>query len=139
VPCREPALRDELIDMVEAELAAAEAFFERCAAEPGAGPRARETPGRAGDAAHRGARRVGRGAAGGGGAARVNERNVDRLAAIIDEIGLAGTPHVGADGADAAWMLAQHADRRNEIDAAGWPLLAAAVASGDADPRHLAT
>jgi 23S rRNA (guanosine2251-2'-O)-methyltransferase len=36
-------------------------------------------------------------------------------------------------------MLAQHADRENELRRAWLPLLAAAVESGDADPRHLGT
>jgi 23S rRNA (guanosine2251-2'-O)-methyltransferase len=137
---REPALRDELLDMVEAELAAAEAFFERCAADAGldrelearlSGPATpliaalaewEEAPPEA-EALR-----------------EVNERNVARLATIIDELdGWPGLRRVGADGADAAWMLAQHADRRN-ADRRGWlPLLTAAVEAGDADPRHLAT
>lgn len=69
----------------------------------------------------------------------VNAANGARLAAILDEGGWPGLRQVGADGADAAWMLAQHADRDNEARRAWLPLLADAVASGDADPRHLAT
>jgi 23S rRNA (guanosine2251-2'-O)-methyltransferase len=137
---REPALRDELLDMVEAELAAAEAFFERCAADAQldrelearlSGPATpliaalaewEEAPPEA-DALR-----------------DVNERNVARLATIVEELdGWPGLRVAGADGADAAWMLAQHADRRNE-ERRGWlPHLAAAVEAGDADPRHLGT
>ena len=70
----------------------------------------------------------------------VNERNGDRLAAIIAELGAwPGLRLVGADGADAAWLLAQHADRTNERRAGWLPLLADAVIAGEADPRHLAT
>lgn len=69
-----------------------------------------------------------------------NELNAARLEALIDELDVwPGLRLVGADGADAAWMLAQHADRRNDARRAWLDLLRAAVASGDADPRHLAT
>ena len=45
---------------------------------------------------------------------------------------------MGVEGADAAWLLAQHADAANEARRAWLPRLEAAVESGDADPRHLA-
>lgn len=69
----------------------------------------------------------------------VNEANVRRLAEIIAELGWPGLRQVGADGADAAWMLAQHADRANDARRGWLDTLEAAVAGGDADPRHLAT
>lgn len=70
----------------------------------------------------------------------VNEANVGRFAAIVDEIDAwPGLRLVGADGTDAAWMLAQHADRTNELRRGWLSRLRAAVESGDADPRHLAT
>ena len=70
----------------------------------------------------------------------VNEANAARLAAIIGETGSwPGLRQVGADGADAAWMLAQHADRSNDERRSWLPLLDAAREAGDADPRHLAT
>jgi 23S rRNA (guanosine2251-2'-O)-methyltransferase len=137
---RNPGIRDELLAMVESELAAAEAFFARCAAEPEldrelearlSGPAVPliaalaewdDAPPEA-DALR-----------------QVNDRNVERLANLIDELGgWPGLRLVGVDGADATWMLAQHADRRNTERRAWLPLLAAAVESGDADPRHLAT
>lgn len=70
----------------------------------------------------------------------VNAANVERLTAIVDELGgWPGLRLVGADGTDAAWMLAQHADAANRVRQRWLPLVDAAVRSGDADPRHLAT
>ena len=70
----------------------------------------------------------------------VNEANVARFGSQIEETGAwPGLRLVGAAGADAAWMLAQHADRANDQRRTWLPLLAAAVESGDADPRQLAT
>ena len=69
----------------------------------------------------------------------VNAANVERLGEIVEEIGWPGLRQVGADGADAAWMLGQHADRSNDLRRGWLEPLAAAVQAGDADPRHLAT
>jgi 23S rRNA (guanosine2251-2'-O)-methyltransferase len=69
----------------------------------------------------------------------VNEANVGRLSELIDAFGWPGLRSVGADATDAAWMLAQHADRANDVRRSWLPLLATAVETGDADPRHLAT
>lgn len=69
----------------------------------------------------------------------VNAANVGRLGEIIEEIGWPGLRLVGADGADAAWMLAQHADRSNDLRHGWLGPLSEAVRAGDADPRHLAT
>ncbi len=70
----------------------------------------------------------------------VNEQNVARFSAIVDELGTwPGLRQVGADGADAAWMIAQHADRSNGVRHAWLTLVSDAVITGDADPRHLAT
>ena len=68
----------------------------------------------------------------------VNEANARRLTHLLADA-WPGLRNVGADGADAAWMLAQHADRSNDERRAWLPTLRAAVDSGDADPRHLAT
>lgn len=126
--------------MTARELAAADAFFARCAAEPAldaelerrlAGP---VTPLvialDAWDDAPVEAQSL----------LAVNEANVARLASLIEEHARwPGLRLVGADGADAAWMLAQHADRANDRRRSLLPLVEAAVESGDADPRHLAT
>lgn len=69
----------------------------------------------------------------------VNEANAARLAEIVDADAWPGLRDVGVDGTDAAWMLAQHVDRDNERRRSWLPLLEAAVRSGDADPRQLAT
>lgn len=125
--------------MADRELAAADAFFARCASDPDleaeldrrlAGPVAPliavlpEWP----DAPPEGAALL-----------AVNEENGGRLAEIVADGTWPGLREVGADGADATWMLAQHADRANDLRRGWLPLLADAVARGDADPRHLAT
>ncbi|MGI8658560.1 MAG: TrmH family RNA methyltransferase [Candidatus Limnocylindria bacterium] len=135
-----PELRAELLDMAERELRAAEALFARCAADRTldaelerrtAGPATpiiralaawEDGPPEAGELLD------------------VNETNVARFGAILDETGeWPGLRSVGADGADAAWIIAQHADRVNPDREAWLALLADAVLTGDADPRHLAT
>jgi 23S rRNA (guanosine2251-2'-O)-methyltransferase len=68
-----------------------------------------------------------------------NAANVERFTQVVAEHGWPGLRMVGAEGVDAAWMLAQHADRANEARRTWLPSLAEAVATGDADPRHLAT
>ncbi len=126
--------------MTARELGAADAFYARCAAEPAldaelerrlAGP---VTPLIVALAAWEDAPPEG------STLLAVNEANVARFAAIVDEVDAwPGLRTVGADGTDAAWMLAQHADRTNELRRGWLPRLRAAVESGDADPRHLAS
>jgi 23S rRNA (guanosine2251-2'-O)-methyltransferase len=67
-----------------------------------------------------------------------NALNGERLATIVAD-GWPGLRRVGADGADSAWLLAEHADRANEVRRGWLPGLLAAVETGDADPRHYAT
>jgi 23S rRNA (guanosine2251-2'-O)-methyltransferase len=143
VPTR-PELRDELLAMTADELAAADALFAAVAEAPAL---ERELDRRlsgsstplitalaawsdegADEAPLEAARLL-----------DVNADNGERFAAIVDEHGWPGLRLVGADATDAAWMLAQHADRENERRRTWLPLLRAAVAAGDADPRHLAT
>ncbi|MFN2417416.1 MAG: TrmH family RNA methyltransferase [Candidatus Limnocylindria bacterium] len=135
-----PWLRDELLEMTARELAAADAFFARCAEEPALdkelerrleGPVTplivaldawEEAPPEATTLL------------------AVNEANVARFDTLVEEAGAwPGLRLVGADGTDSAWMLAQHADRANEVRSSWLPLLANAVETGDADPRHLGT
>lgn len=126
--------------MAERELAAADAFFARCAADPAidaelerrlGGPL---TPLVTALAAWEDA------PAEAESLLQVNAENAVRLTALIEALGAwPGLREVGPDGADAAWMLAQHADRENDRRRGWLPLLEAAVATGDADPRHLAT
>lgn len=67
------------------------------------------------------------------------EDALERFATIVEDDGWPGLRAVGADGADAAWWLAHAADDDNGRRRNWLPLLADAVAGGDADPRHLAT
>ena len=134
-----PQLRDELLARVEAELAAADRFFEAVDADPAlsgelerllAGPTAALTPVLADwDGGPPEASEL----------VAVNAANAARLAEIVADGAWPGLRSVGLDGTDAAWMLAQHADRLGTARRDWLPLLADAVASGDADPRHLAT
>ncbi len=134
-----PGLRKELLDMIARELDAADALFARSAAEPTldaelerrlAGPTTTLISALdAWEDAPPEARSL----------LAVNQANVARFTSLIEETGSwPGLRLVGADGADAAWMLAQHADRANDQRRSWLPLLASAAESGDADPRHLA-
>ncbi|MCA1721898.1 MAG: hypothetical protein LC779_12615 [Actinobacteria bacterium] len=61
-----------------------------------------------------------------------------RLQEIIDRHGWPGRSLVGEDGADAAWVIAQHADRHHEWRREWLPLVREAAMKGEADPRHFA-
>jgi hypothetical protein len=52
--------------------------------------------------------------------------------------GWPGIATVGAEAAHAAWVLAQHADRRPQVQRAFLEALRGAVAEGDADRKDLA-
>ncbi len=66
-----------------------------------------------------------------------NRRNTARLRDIVDEHGWPGRSVVGKLGADAAWLLLQHADAEQEFRRRCIELLHEAVHEGEADPRHL--
>lgn len=66
------------------------------------------------------------------------DRHDLRLAEIVADVGWPGRTIVGEDGADAAWALAQHADRHRDLRRGWLRLLQRAVTAGEADPRHLA-
>ena len=68
----------------------------------------------------------------------VDTENTAWLATVIDQQGWPRRSEVGAEAATAAWLLAQHADRDSGLQARCLPLLAEAVAAGEADPGHLA-
>lgn len=70
--------------------------------------------------------------------AQIDVANTDRLRQIIQQHGWPGRSLVGDDGAEAAWLLAQHADRQLDFQREVLPLLAEAVAAGEAKPAHLA-
>jgi len=135
-----PWLRQELLEMTARELAAADAFFARCAEDAVLDKELERrlkgplTPlivalDSWDDAPPEALSLL-----------AVNEANVARFAALIEDTGeWPGLRLVGADGTDAAWMLAQHADRANELRRRWIPILTTAVDTGDADPRHLGT
>ncbi|MGH3149726.1 MAG: DUF6624 domain-containing protein, partial [Streptosporangiaceae bacterium] len=68
--------------------------------------------------------------------APVDRDNTARLREIIGQHGWPGDRLVGADGAHAAWLLAQHAPE--DLQEECLPLLEDAVARGDASPADLA-
>lgn len=70
--------------------------------------------------------------------AQVDKENTAWLETVVDRHGWPGFRLVGREASDAAWLLAQHADQRPELQRRWLPLLRAAVKAGDAEPRNLA-
>ena len=69
---------------------------------------------------------------------RIDADNTAWLQQVIAEHGWPGVELVGGQGADEAWLLAQHADLTPAFQRQALELLEVAVAAGDAPPRHLA-
>jgi uncharacterized protein DUF6624 len=69
---------------------------------------------------------------------RVDEDNTNWLKSIIRTRGWPGRSSVGADGAEAAWLLAQHADHEPSFQEECLHLLERAVEQEQASPRGLA-
>lgn len=70
--------------------------------------------------------------------ATVDGRNLERFRAIVAERGWPGRALVGADGARAAFLLAQHADADPAFQQLCLERLREALGRGDAPPSHLA-
>lgn len=70
--------------------------------------------------------------------ARVHRRNARRLRRIIESVGWPGCDLVGSDGAEAAWLILQHAIAEPDLLRRTLPLLTAAAREGKADPAHAA-
>ena len=70
--------------------------------------------------------------------ARVHRRNARRLRRIIEAIGWPGADLVGRDGAEAAWLILQHAISEPDLLRRALPLLKTAAREGKADPAHAA-
>jgi hypothetical protein len=68
----------------------------------------------------------------------VDRKNTARLKEIIDRHGWPGRTLVGDKGANAAWLLAQHADRDLPFQKRCLALLKKAVPAGEAAGQHLA-
>jgi hypothetical protein len=68
----------------------------------------------------------------------IDQRNTAWLKEAVDRRGWPGKSLVGADGANAAWLLVQHADQDRAFQKRCLPLLAAAVKKGEATGAQLA-
>jgi hypothetical protein len=68
----------------------------------------------------------------------VDADNTAWLASVFDRYGWPGHTLAGEEAANAAWLLAQHADASPAVQQRALELLTAAVDSGDATPRQLA-
>ena len=69
---------------------------------------------------------------------RVDTGNTRWLADLVATRGWPGHTLAGTDGAEAAWLLAQHADRDPELQRTFLEALRGAVADGEASPWNLA-
>ncbi len=69
---------------------------------------------------------------------RIDDENAVWLREVVAKIGWPERSLVGDDGAHAAWLLAQHADRDPALQKRCLTLLEQAVAASEADPRDLA-
>jgi hypothetical protein len=69
---------------------------------------------------------------------RVDTGNTQWLADLVDARGWPGRTLAGTDGAEAAWLLAQHADRDPELQRMFLEALRGAVTDGEAAPGNLA-
>ena len=70
--------------------------------------------------------------------ARVHQCNARRLRRIIESIGWPGSELVGRDGAEAAWLILQHAISEPDLLRRALPLLKTAAREGQANPAHAA-
>ncbi len=70
--------------------------------------------------------------------ARVHQRNARRLRRIIESVGWPGSDLVGGDGAEAAWLVLQHAISEPDLLRGALPLLTTAAREGKASPAHAA-
>jgi hypothetical protein len=69
---------------------------------------------------------------------RIDDENAVWLRDVVTRFGWPGRSLVGDDGAHAAWLLAQHADRDPALQKHCLTLLEQAVAASEAEPRYLA-
>ena len=69
---------------------------------------------------------------------QIDDENGEWLETIVTSVGWPGRSLVGDEGSHAAWLLAQHADRRPALQRRCLQLLQEAVAAGEASPSDLA-
>lgn len=67
-----------------------------------------------------------------------NDENVERLEEIVNAYGWPTISMVGKDGAEAAWLVAQHADQRPDFRERCLGLMQRAADNGEASKAHLA-
>lgn len=65
---------------------------------------------------------------------RIDSKNTETMKRVIDRHGWPGKSLVGSDGADAAWLLVQHADLDADFQRSCLDLLSNAVETGEAEP-----
>ena len=70
--------------------------------------------------------------------ARVHQSHAQRLRRIIESVGWPGSDLVGRDGAEAAWLILQHAISEPDLLRRALPLLKTAAREGKANPAHAA-
>jgi hypothetical protein len=68
----------------------------------------------------------------------VHDRNAARLTRIMDEHGWPGERDVGADGAEAAWLIVQHAIAQPALQRRALKALLTAAARGEVPARQVA-
>jgi hypothetical protein len=68
----------------------------------------------------------------------IDRKNTAWLKEVVAKHGWPGKSLVGRDGAQAAWLLVQHADLDRDFQKKCLPLVAEAVKQGEAQPTHLA-
>lgn len=70
--------------------------------------------------------------------AEVHHRTAQELETMIEQYGWHGKSFVGEDGANAAWLILQHAIGHPELQRKCLPILQEAVERGEAEPAHAA-
>jgi len=70
--------------------------------------------------------------------AKVHQLNAEKLELMIEQYGWPGKSLVGEDGANAAWLILQHAIGNPELQRRCLPILQKAVAQGETEPAHAA-
>jgi len=68
--------------------------------------------------------------------AEVHRHNAQKLEAMIEEYGWPGKSIVGEEGANAAWLILQHAIGYPQLQRKCLPILQEAVERGEAEPSH---
>jgi len=66
--------------------------------------------------------------------AEVHRRNTDAMRAILEEHGWPGKSLVGEEGAEAAWLIVQHAIGDRDLQRGALPILREAAARGEVEP-----